>query len=228
MVLEKMKIIAEKAVGAEVRDAVITVPAYFNDAQRNATKQAAEIARLNPIRILNEPTAAAMAYGIIAEQVQQTKNILVFDLGGGTFDVTVLSIDEGVFQVKSTCGDSHLGGQDFDNLLMDFFFEEMMSEDDIDLKSQPRALRRMRNDCEKIKITLTSQAQALLNFQYNDDEFSRMITRAKFEDLCRGLFEQCIATVDKAMKESGLGKDDIEDVILVGGSTRIPKVKEML
>jgi heat shock protein 1/8 len=227
-VLTKMKETAESFIGQEVKDAVITVPAYFNDAQRNSTKDAGRIAGLNVLRIINEPTAAAMAYGM--EKSEGEKNILVFDLGGGTFDVSILNIDDGVFMVESTSGDTHLGGEDFDNLLVGHFSQEFKRKFKKDLTTSKRALRKLRTECEKAKRTLSSATVAHLNIEslYEGLDFNTSITRAKFEDLCGALFRDCLKPVEKALIDAKLDKSQIDEVVLVGGSTRIPKVQKLL
>ena len=229
MVLVKMKEIAESYLGTEVKDAVITVPAYFNDTQRTATKDAGIIAGLNVLRVINEPTAAAIAYGMMNEDTTE-KNILVFDLGGGTFDVSVLSLDGGIFEVKATSGNTHLGGEDFDNRLVDHCVAEFKKKHTLDLKENPRSLRRLRTACERAKITLSSTTQAYIEIDslMNGLDFQTTLTRARFEELCGDLFRQTIHPVEDALKQSGLSKTSIDEVVLVGGSTRIPKVQEIL
>ncbi|KAF7268837.1 heat shock 70 kDa protein cognate 2-like [Rhynchophorus ferrugineus] len=230
MVLTKMKEIAETYLGGKVTDAVITVPAYFNDSQRQATKDAGVISGLNVLRIINEPTAAALAYGL-DKNLKGEKNVLIFDLGGGTFDVSILSIDEGsLFQVKSTAGDTHLGGEDFDNRLVNHFVEEFKRKFKKDLSSNTRALRRLRTACERAKRTLSSSTEASLEIDalHEGVDFYSKITRARFEELCMDLFRSTLQPVEKALKDAKLDKGAIHDVVLVGGSIRIPKIQKML
>ena len=230
MVLIKMKETAEAYLGQTVQDAVITVPAYFNDSQRQATKDAGIIAGLNVIRIINEPTAGALAYGL-DKNLQGEKNVLIFDLGGGTFDVSILTIDEGsLFEVRSTAGDTHLGGEDFDNRLVDHFAAEFKRKFKKDLKGNPRALRRLRTACERAKRSLSSSTQASIEIDSLAEgiDFYTKITRAKFEELCNDLFRSCLEPVEKALKDAKLDKSKIHEVVLVGGSTRIPKVQQLL
>ncbi|EGC30368.1 hypothetical protein DICPUDRAFT_41541 [Dictyostelium purpureum] len=229
MVLSKMKTIAEDYLGKTVDKAVITVPAYFNDAQRQATKDAGTIANLSVQRIINEPSAAAIAYGL--EKVKDgEKNILIFDLGGGTFDVSVLTIDDGVFEVRATAGDTHLGGEDFDNRLVNHFVEEFKRKHKKDIMSNQRSLRRLRTACERAKRTLSSSTQASVEIDslFDGIDFYTSITRARFEELCSDLFRKCIEPVEIAIKDSKLDKKSIHEVVLVGGSTRIPKVQQLL
>jgi len=232
MVLAKMKATAEEYLGKDVKDAVITVPAYFNDAQRQATKDAGAIAGINVLRIINEPTAAAIAYGLDRKGGSKSgeKNVLIFDLGGGTFDVSILSIDEGVFEVKSTAGDTHLGGEDFDNRLVDFFASEFKRKHKSDLTGNKRALRRLRTACERAKRTLSSSAQTSIEIDalYEGIDFYTSITRARFEELCADLFRSTLEPVSQAIRDSKLDKGAIDDVVLVGGSTRIPRVQKLL
>ena len=230
MVLTKMKETAEAYLGQTVKDAVITVPAYFNDSQRQATKDAGIIAGLNVKRIINEPTAAALAYGL-DKSLQGEKNVLIFDLGGGTFDVSILTIDEGsLFEVRSTAGDTHLGGEDFDNRVVDHFVAEFKRKFKKDLKGNPRALRRLRTACERAKRALSSSTQASIEIDSLADgiDFYTKITRAKFEELCIDLFRSCLQPVEKALRDAKLEKSQIHEVVLVGGSTRIPKVQQLL
>lgn len=230
MILTKMKDTAEAYLGTTVKDAVITVPAYFNDAQRQATKDAGAIAGLNVLRIINEPTAAAIAYGL--DKINDKEhNILIFDLGGGTFDVSILTIDQGVFEVKSTAGDTHLGGEDFDNRLVDHFVAEFKRKNrDKDLTSNPRALRRLRTACERAKRTLSSSTEASIEIDslYEGIDFYTKITRARFEEICADLFRGTLTPVENALRDAKMSKGDIHEVILVGGSTRIPKVQKLL
>jgi heat shock protein 1/8 len=229
MVLQKMKETAEAYLGSTVTEAVVTVPAYFNDSQRQATKDAGAIAGLNVLRIINEPTAAAIAYGLDKE-AKGERHVLIFDLGGGTFDVSLLSIDEGVFEVKATAGDTHLGGEDFDNRLVDYLAKEFKRKYNKDITSNHRAMRRLRTACERAKRTLSSATQTTIEVDslYEGIDFYTSITRAKFEDLCMDLFRKCIDPVERVLKDSGLSKSQIHDVVLVGGSTRIPKVQQLL
>ncbi|XP_049881486.1 heat shock protein 68-like [Pectinophora gossypiella] len=230
MVLTKMKETAEAYLGSTVRDAVITVPAYFNDSQRQATKDAGAIAGLNVLRIINEPTAAALAYGL-DKNLKGERNVLIFDLGGGTFDVSVLSIDEGsLFEVKSTAGDTHLGGEDFDNRLVNHLAEEFNRKYKKDLRSNPRALRRLRTAAERAKRTLSSSTEATIEIDalYEGIDYYTRISRARFEELCSDLFRNTLEPVEKALKDAKLDKGQIHDVVLVGGSTRIPKVQNLL
>lgn len=211
-------------------DAVITVPAYFNDSQRQATKDAGSIAGLNVLRIINEPTAAALAYGL-DKNLKGEKNVLIFDLGGGTFDVSILSIDEGsLFEVKSTAGDTHLGGEDFDNRLVTHFMEEFKRKHKKDLTGNARALRRLRTACERAKRTLSSSTEASLEIDalHEGVDFYAKITRARFEELNMDLFRSTLQPVEKALTDAKLDKGSIDEVVLVGGSTRIPKIQKML
>jgi heat shock protein 1/8 len=229
-VLMEMKKTAEAYLGHEVYDAVVTVPAYFNDAQRQATKDAGVIAGLNVLRIINEPTAAAIAYGLDrGSNKDEEHNILIFDLGGGTFDVSVLCIDEGVFEVKSTAGNTHLGGEDFDNRLVNHFLEEFKRKHKKDV-TDPKAVRRLRTACEKAKRTLSSASQASVEIDafYEGVDFYTNITRARFEELCADLFRSCMDPVERALADAKLSKSDIHEVVLVGGSSRIPKVQKLL
>jgi heat shock protein 1/8 len=228
MVLTKMKEIAESFIGKNVDNAVITVPAYFNDGQRQATKDAGAIAGLNVLRIINEPTAAAIAYGL--DKKDGERNILVFDLGGGTFDVSILSIDEGIFEVKATAGDTHLGGEDFDNRLVDFFVKEFKRKNRKDMSSSNRALRRLRTACERAKRTLSASTQAQIEIDslFEGVDFNSTITRARFEELNADYFRKTMEPVEKCLRDSKLSKSQIHEVVLVGGSTRIPKVQKLL
>jgi L1 cell adhesion molecule like protein len=229
MVLTKMKQVAESFLGQQCKNAVITVPAYFNDSQRTATKDAGLIAGLNVLRIINEPTAAAIAYGLDKKGGGE-KNILIFDLGGGTFDVSLLTIDDGIFEVKATAGDTHLGGEDFDNRMVKHFVEKFKKESGKDISKNPRALRRLRTACERAKRTLSSSAQAAIEIDslYEGTDFYTNITRALFEQLNMDLFKQCMEPVNKVLSDSGIEKRNIHEVVLVGGSTRIPKVQQLL
>lgn len=230
MVLRKMKETAEAYLGQTVKDAVITVPAYFNDSQRQATKDAGMIAGLNVKRIINEPTAAALAYGL-DKNLSGEKNVLIFDLGGGTFDVSILTIDDGsLFEVRSTAGDTHLGGEDIDNRMVNHFVEEFKRKYKKDLKGNTRALRRLRTACERAKRSLSSSTQASIEIDSLAEgiDFYSKITRAKFEELCNDLFRSCLEPVEKALRDAKLQKNQIHEVVLVGGSTRIPKVQQLL
>lgn len=228
MVLTKMKETAESYIGEKVTDAVITVPAYFNDSQRQATKDAGHIAGLNVLRIINEPTAAAIAYGL--DKKDEEKNVLIFDLGGGTFDVSLLSIDEGIFEVKATAGDTHLGGEDFDNILMKYFIDEFKRKHKININENKRSLRRLKTACEKAKRTLSSSSTASIELESLCEgiDFFTSITKARFESLCMNLFQQCINPVTKVLQDAGISKSNVHEIVLVGGSTRIPKIQELL
>jgi len=229
MILVKMKETAEAFLGVKVTDAVITVPAYFNDSQRQATKDAGIISGLNVLRIINEPTAAAIAYGL-DKKVDGEKNVLIFDLGGGTFDVSMLTIEEGIFEVKSTAGDTHLGGEDFDNRMVNHFVQEFTRKHKKDLSSNPRALRRLRTACERAKRTLSSSTQASVEIDslFEGIDFYTSITRARFEELCADLFRGTLEPVEKALRDAKMDKAKINEIVLVGGSTRIPKIQKLL
>merc|ERR1712072_1013233 len=229
MVLGKMKDVASSYLGAEVTDAVITVPAYFNDSQRQATKDAGIIAGLNVLRIINEPTAAALAYGLDKKHKGE-RNVLIFDLGGGTFDVSLLTLDDGIFEVKATAGDTHLGGEDFDNLLMKHFVDEFKRKHKGDVTQNPRALRRLKTASERAKRTLSSTSNANLEIDspFNGVDFHSSISRARFESICDHLFKRCLDPVEKVLRDSKISKSDVQEVVLVGGSTRIPKVQELI
>jgi len=230
MILTKMKETAEAYLGSEVKDAVVTVPAYFNDSQRQATKDAGVIAGLNVLRIINEPTAAAIAYGLDKKKGSAECNVLIFDLGGGTFDVSILTIEEGIFEVKSTAGDTHLGGEDFDNRMVDHFVNEFKRKHKKDIKGNKRALRRLRTACERAKRTLSASAQANIEIDslFEGIDFYTSITRARFEELCSDLFKGTLEPVEKAMRDAKMDKSSINDIVLVGGSTRIPKIQKLL
>ena len=231
MVLTKMKQTAEAFLGGEVKDAVVTVPAYFNDSQRQATKDAGAIAGLNVLRIINEPTAAAIAYGLDKKgRGGGEQNVLIFDLGGGTFDVSLLTIDDGIFEVKATAGDTHLGGEDFDQRLVNHLAAEFKRKARKDVRGNPRALRRLRTAAEKAKRTLSSTAQTSIEIDslYEGVDFFTSITRARFEELCVDLFRRCIEPVEKVLRDAKMDKAAVHEVVLVGGSTRIPKVQAML
>ncbi|XP_041069058.1 heat shock 70 kDa protein 1A-like [Carcharodon carcharias] len=229
MVLTKMKEMAEAYLGHTVTKAVITVPAYFNDSQRQATKDAGVIAGLNVLRVINEPTAAAIAYGL-DKKGRGDHNVLIFDLGGGTFDVSVLSIDDGIFEVKSTSGDTHLGGEDFDNRMVNHFIEEFKRKYKKDIIQNKRAVRRLRTACERAKRTLSSSTQASIEIDslFEGIDFYTSITRARFEELNSDLFRGTLEPVEKALRDAKLDKSQIHDVVLVGGSTRIPKIQKLL
>jgi len=232
MILQKMKKTAEDYLGQEVTEAVITVPAYFNDAQRQATKEAGEIAGLTVRRIVNEPTAAALAYGL--DKAGKDEKIAVFDLGGGTFDVSILELGDGVFEVKSTNGDTHLGGDDFDKVVMDWLADEFKKEENVDLRKDPMALQRLKEAAEKAKIELSSSSETEINLPYITavdgvpKHLVKKLTRAKFEQLADTLFERCLKPCEQALKDAGISTSQIDEVILVGGSTRIPKVQEIV
>jgi len=231
MVLTKMKETAEAYLGHDVKDAVVTVPAYFNDSQRQATKDAGVISGLNVLRIINEPTAAAIAYGLDKKKCEgKESNVLIFDLGGGTFDVSILTIEDGIFEVKSTAGDTHLGGEDFDNRMVDHFMNEFKRKHKKDIKSNKRAVRRLRTACERAKRTLSASAQANIEIDslFEGIDFYTSVTRARFEELCSDLFKGTLEPVEKAMRDAKLDKSSIHDLVLVGGSTRIPKIQKLL
>ena len=229
MVLSKMKETAESYLGETVKDAVITVPAYFNDSQRQATKDAGTIAGLNVLRVINEPTAAAIAYGLDKNKDKE-HNIIIFDFGGGTFDVSLLSIEDGVFEVKATAGDTHLGGEDIDNIMVDYCAQEIQKKYKKDVKINNRALRRLRTACERAKRTLSTATQANIEVEQLIDgiDYYTTITRARFEDLCSSIFIKCLKPVEKVLIDAKLDKSQIDEIVLVGGSTRIPKVQAML
>ncbi|HVV02802.1 MAG TPA: molecular chaperone DnaK, partial [Puia sp.] len=232
MILQKMKKTAEDYLGQEVTEAVITVPAYFNDAQRQATKEAGEIAGLTVRRIVNEPTAAALAYGL--DKAGKDEKIAVFDLGGGTFDISILELGDGVFEVKSTNGDTHLGGDDFDKVIMDWLADEFKKDENVDLRKDPMALQRLKEAAEKAKIELSSSSETEINLPYITavdgvpKHLVKKLTRAKFEQLADSLFERCLKPCEQALKDAGLSASQVDEVILVGGSTRIPKVQEIV
>ncbi|KAJ2922458.1 hypothetical protein H1R20_g14621, partial [Candolleomyces eurysporus] len=229
MVLTKMKEISEAKLGKTVKKAVVTVPAYFNDSQRLATKDAGAIAGLEVLRIINEPTAAAIAYGL-DRQSKAEKNVLIFDLGGGTFDVSLLNISGGVFAVKATSGDTHLGGEDFDNNLLEFFKNEFKKKTKLDISEDPRALRRLRSACERAKRTLSSVTQTTIEVDslFQGEDFSSNITRARFEEINAALFKSTLEPVEKVLKDSKIPRDKVDDIVLVGGSTRIPKIQSLV
>lgn len=229
MVLGKMRETAESFIGQPIKDAVVTVPAYFNDSQRQATKDAGRIANLNVLRIINEPTAAAIAYGLDKKE-EQEKNVLIFDLGGGTFDVSLLTIDEGVFEVMATAGDTHLGGEDFDNKLVIFCCDDFKRKNRLDLKTNPRAMRRLRTQCETAKRTLSAAVRATIEVDslFDGIDYHATITRARFEQLCAQEFRDCLEPCKKVLTDAKISKSEVHEVVLVGGSTRIPKVQELL
>ncbi|CBH12087.1 heat shock 70 kDa protein, putative [Trypanosoma brucei gambiense DAL972] len=230
MVLQKMKEIAESYLGEKVSKAVVTVPAYFNDSQRQATKDAGSIAGLEVLRIVNEPTAAAIAYGMDRSSEGAMKTVLIFDLGGGTFDVTLLNIDGGLFEVRATAGDTHLGGEDFDSRLVDYFATEFRTRTGKDLRGNARAMRRLRTACERVKRTLSSSASTNIEIDalYEGFDFFSKITRARFEEMCRDQFERCLEPVRKVLKDAEVDASAVDDVVLVGGSTRIPRVQQLV
>ena len=228
MVLTKMKDIAEAYLGKEVKNAVVTVPAYFNDSQRQATKDAGSISGLNVLRIINEPTAAAIAYGL--DQKGDEKNVLIFDLGGGTFDVSLLTIEEGIFEVKATAGDTHLGGEDFDNRMVDHFLTDFKRKYRKDMSKNQRSLRRLRTACERAKRTLSSSTQAHIEIDslFDGVDYNATITRARFEDLNMDYFKKCMDPCEKVLRDAKISKAGVNEIVLVGGSTRIPKIQSML
>jgi len=230
MILSNMKETAEAFLGRTVTSAVVTVPAYFNDAQRQATKDAGTIAGLEVKRIINEPTAAAIAYGLGDNSAGGEKNVLIFDLGGGTFDVSLLTIEDGIFEVKSTAGDTHLGGEDFDNRMVDFFVQEFKRKTRLDLRANERGMRRLRTACERAKRTLSNAVRANIEVDALMDgvDFNTSITRARFEDMNMDYFRKCMEPVEKALRDADMSKDQVDDIVLVGGSTRIPKLQQML
>ncbi|KAJ6096740.1 hypothetical protein N7486_007486 [Penicillium sp. IBT 16267x] len=229
MILTKMRETAEAYLGGTVNNAVITVPAYFNDSQRQATKDAGLIAGLNVLRIINEPTAAAIAYGLDKKQ-EGERNVLIFDLGGGTFDVSLLTIEEGIFEVKSTAGDTHLGGEDFDNRLVNHFVNEFKRKHKKDLTTNARALRRLRTACERAKRTLSSAAQTSIEIDslFEGVDFYTSITRARFEELCQDLFRSTMDPVERVIRDAKIDKSSVHEIVLVGGSTRIPKIQKLV
>merc|ERR1712172_140549 len=228
-VLTKMKEIAEAYLGSKINDAVVTVPAYFNDSQRQATKDAGTISGLNVLRIINEPTAAAIAYGL-DKKVGGERNVLIFDLGGGTFDVSILTIEDGIFEVKSSNGDTHLGGEDFDNRMVNHFIGEFKRKHKKDISDNKRAVRRLRTACERAKRTLSSSTQANIEIDslFEGVDFYTSITRARFEEMCSDLFRGTLEPVEKALRDAKMDKSSINEIVLVGGSTRIPKVQKLL
>ena len=229
MILANLKQVAESYLGDGVTDAVITVPAYFNDAQRQATKDAGTIAGLNVLRIINEPTAAAIAYGL-DNNANGERNVLIYDLGGGTFDISLLTIDEGIFEVKATAGDTHLGGEDFDRRLMEHFISEFKHKHKVDISDNKRALRRLQTACENAKKTLSSATMASVEIDslHEGIDFSSKISRARFEALCVDLFKKTFDPVERVLKDAKVSKNDVHEIVLVGGSTRIPKIQAQL
>ena len=227
MILTKMKEIAENYLGQDVKYAVVTVPAYFNDSQRQATKDAGMIAGLEVLRIINEPSAAAIAYGL---DKKDEKNIVVFDLGGGTFDVSILTIDNGVFEVLATAGDTHLGGEDFDQRVTDHFCKLFKKKNNVDIKTDARALQKLKSEVEKAKRDLSTVQQVKISIESLIDgiDFEETLTRAKFEELCNDLFKNTLKPVETVMDDSGLKRSEIDEIVLVGGSTRIPKVQQLI
>lgn len=229
MILTEMKQVASAYLGSDITDAVITVPAYFNDAQRQATKDAGAIAGLNVLRIINEPTAAAIAYGL-DKSGKGEKNVLIFDLGGGTFDVSLLTIEDGVFEVKATSGDTHLGGSDFDHLITEYLAAEFKKKNKIDISDNKRAIRRLRTAAERAKRTLSSGTTAAIEVDSLAEgiDFSCALSRARFESMCMDLFKKCMDPVEQVLKDAKMSKGEVHEIVLVGGSTRIPKVQELL
>ncbi|KAF5391353.1 hypothetical protein D9757_002022 [Collybiopsis confluens] len=229
MILLKMKETAEAFLGITVTSSVVTVPAYFNDSQRQATKDAGTISGMNVLRIINEPTAAAIAYGL-DKKVTGERNVLIFDLGGGTFDVSLLTIEEGIFEVKATAGDTHLGGEDFDNRLVNHFIQEFKRKNKKDLSGNPRAVRRLRTACERAKRTLSSATQTSIEIDslYEGVDFYTSVTRARFEELCQDLFRSTLDPVEKVLRDSKIDKANVHEIVLVGGSTRIPRIVKLV
>merc|ERR1712072_1404077 len=230
MILTKMKDTAEAYLGCKCNDAVVTVPAYFNDSQRQATKDAGSICGLNVLRIINEPTAAAIAYGL-DKKGSGERNVLIYDMGGGTFDVSLLTIEDGIFEVKATAGDTHLGGEDFDNRVVDFCIQDFKRKNrGKDLTGNNRAIRRLRTQCERAKRTLSSSTQATIEIDslFDGVDYTCSLSRARFEELCMDYFRNSMGPVEKCMKDSGIDKKNVHEVVLVGGSTRIPKVQAMI
>lgn len=225
-----MKEVAETKLGMSVSKAVVTVPAYFNDNQRQATKDAGAIAGLNVLRIINEPTAAAIAYGLGAGRSEKERNVLIYDLGGGTFDVSLLNIQGGVFTVKATAGDTHLGGQDFDTNMLDFCKKEFTRKTSKDLSGDARALRRLRTACERAKRTLSNATQTTIEIDslFDGEDFNTTMTRARFEDLNAVSFNGTLNPVKQVLSDAAIAKDKVDEIVLVGGSTRIPKIQKLL
>ena len=229
MVLTKLKQIAENFLGEEVKDAVVTVPAYFNDAQRQATKDAGRIAGLNILRMINEPTAAAIAYGL-EKKSKTEKNVLIFDCGGGTHDISLLSIDDGVFEVRATAGDTHLGGSDLDNSIVEYLMKEFKKKNKVDISSSKKAINRLRTAAERAKRTLSSCTTAFIEIDslYEGIDFSTTLSRAKFENIVNHILNRCIKPVETVLKDAKVSKDEVDEIVLVGGTTRVPKIQEML
>ena len=230
IILSKLKTNAENFCGHKITDAIITVPAYFNDLQRQCTKNAGTIAGLNVLRIINEPTSAAIAYGLNNKDNEKKKYILVYDFGGGTLDVTILLLDKNIFEVKATCGNSHLGGEDFDNELMKFCINQFKEETGIDISDNKKAINRLKNECEKTKIILSATIETSIEITYIIDniDLNLTINRYDFESRCKKYFDECLVIIKKALKEANLNKEEIDDVVLVGGSSNIPKIQEMI
>ena len=230
MVLSKLKAMAESYLGEEITDAVVTVPAYFNDAQRQATKDAGRIAGLNVLRLLAEPTSACIAYGMNEAKTTGERKVVIFDLGGGTFDVSLLKVEDGIFEVCATSGDTHLGGQDFDNRIVEWAIDEFKKKTKIDIHSNAKALARLRLAAERVKKTLSTSNQAVLEVDSlaEGNDFQMTLTRAKFESLCEDLFKKCMGPVEQVLRDSKMSKSDINDVVIVGGSSRIPRVQALL
>jgi heat shock 70kDa protein 1/2/6/8 len=229
MVLCKMKEVAENYLGEEVKDAVVTVPAYFNDSQRQATKDAGRIAGLNILRIINEPTAAAIAYGL-EKKCKSEKNVLIFDCGGGTHDISLLAIDDGVFEVKATAGDTHLGGSDLDNVIVEYLLKEFKKKNKVDISSNKKAVRRLRTAAERAKRNLSSSTNAFIEIDslYNGIDFATTLSRAKFESLANHVLSKCMKPVDTVLKDAKVSKDNVDEIVLVGGTTRVPKIQNMI
>ena len=228
LVLRSLKEDVERAYGKAVTEAVISVPAYFSDAQRKATRIAGELAGLKVEKLINEPTAAAIAYGL--DKKGEEKNVLIFDLGGGTFDVSLLTIEEGIFEVKATAGDTHLGGEDFDNRMVDYFLQDFKRRHRKDMSENQRSLHRLRTACKRAKRTLSSSTQAHIEIHslFDGVDFNSTITRARLEDLCMNNFKKCMDPCEKVLRDAKISKNAVDEIILVGGSTRIPKVQNML
>jgi heat shock protein 1/8 len=229
MILEKLKEVAEMFVGHKITDAVVTVPAYFNDTQRQCTKDAGMIAGLNVLRIINEPTAAAIAYGL-DKQSDEENNILIFDSGGGTTDISILTLDEGMFEVKATGGDTHLGGEDIDNMLMTYFADEFKRKNKIDLSKSSKAMRRLKTACERAKKNLSMLTTTAIEIDslFEGIDFMSILTRAKFEDICSHIFNKSIKPIEQVLEDAGMRKEDIHEIVMVGGSTRIPRIQELI
>jgi heat shock protein 1/8 len=229
MILEKLKEVAEMFVGHKITDAVVTVPAYFNDTQRQCTKDAGMIAGLNVLRIINEPTAAAIAYGL-DKQSDEENNILIFDSGGGTTDISILTLDEGMFEVKATGGDTHLGGEDIDNMLMTYFADEFKRKNKIDLSKSSKAMRRLKTACERAKKNLSMLTTTTIEIDslFEGIDFMSILTRAKFEDICSHIFNKSIKPIEQVLEDAGMRKEDIHEIVMVGGSTRIPRIQELI